>query len=152
VGGDSNGAAGSGAGAAVAGSVGADPPGADGSGAGVAMAGASLSFTALADLMKLGQLLYKSKRAKCLLRNKMQTYSVDFFMTALFTHKARRGVPVAGGGVSPAGGAVPATAMVTAAEADGADSTSSGSVLGGEAEGLQRDIVSMQQYRCLVIQ
>jgi hypothetical protein len=82
----------------------------------------------------------------------MQSYSIDFFVTALFTRKARRGVPVAGGGVSPAGGVVPTTAMVTAVEADGADSTSSGSVLVGEVEGLQRDIVNMQQYQCLVIQ
>jgi hypothetical protein len=82
----------------------------------------------------------------------MQTYSTDFFMTALFTRKAHRGVPVAGGWVSPAGGAVPATAMVTAATADGADLTSSSSVLGGEAEGLQLDTVSMQQYRCLATQ
>jgi hypothetical protein len=76
----------------------------------------------------------------------MQTYNADFFMMAFFTRKARRGVPVAGGGVSPAGGAVPAMAMVTAAVADGADPTSSGSVLGGEAEGLQMDTVTMQPY------
>jgi hypothetical protein len=63
VGDDSNGAAGSRAGAAVAGSAGADPPGADGSGAGAAMASVSLSLTALADLIKMGQLPYKSKRA-----------------------------------------------------------------------------------------
>jgi hypothetical protein len=67
-------------------------------------------------------------------------------MMAFFTCKARRGVPVASGGVSPASGAVPATAMVTAAVADGADPTTSGSVLGGEAEGLQMDTVSMHQY------
>jgi hypothetical protein len=63
VGDDSNGAAGSGARATVAGSASADPPGADGSGAGAAMASVSLSLTALADLMKMGQLPYKSKRA-----------------------------------------------------------------------------------------
>jgi hypothetical protein len=63
VGDDSNGAAGSGAGVAVASSIGVDPPGADGSGAGAAMAGVSLSLTALADLMKMDQLPYKSKRA-----------------------------------------------------------------------------------------
>jgi hypothetical protein len=68
----------------------------------------------------------------------MQTYSVDFFLTALFTHKACRGVSVAGNGVSPAGGVVPATPMVTAAAADGAAPTSSGSVLGEEVEGLQK--------------
>jgi hypothetical protein len=68
----------------------------------------------------------------------MQTYSVDFFLMALFTRKACHGVFVAGGGVSPASGVVPATAMVTAAAADGAAPTSSGSVLGDEVEGLQR--------------
>jgi hypothetical protein len=68
----------------------------------------------------------------------MQTYSVDFFSTALFTRKSYRGVSVAGDGVSPAGGVVPATAMVTAAAADGAAPTSSGSVLGEEVEGLQQ--------------
>jgi hypothetical protein len=129
-----------------------DSPGAGGKGAGVAAAGFSLSFTALAYLMKMSQLSYKSKGAECLLCNQMQTYSTDFFMTAFFTRKAHRGVPVAGGGVSPAGGAVPATAMVTATTADGVDLTSSSSVLGGETEGLQLDTVSMQQYRCLATQ
>jgi hypothetical protein len=71
----------------------------------------------------------------------MQTYSVDFFLMALFTHKACRGISVTGGGVSPASGVVPITAMVTAAAADGAVSTSSGSVLEEEAE-LQVDTVS----------
>jgi hypothetical protein len=61
---------------------------------------------------------------------------------ALFTRKASRGVSVAGGWVSPAGGAVPTMAMVTAVVADGAAPTSSGSVLGEEAEGLQVDTVS----------
>jgi hypothetical protein len=82
----------------------------------------------------------------------MQTYSADFFMMAFFTRKARCGVPIACGGVSPAGGAVPTTAMVTAAAADRADLTSSSPVLVGEAEGLQLDTVSMQQYRCLATQ
>jgi hypothetical protein len=76
----------------------------------------------------------------------MQTYSIDFFITAFFTHMARRGVLVAGGGVTPADGAVPATAMVTVGEDAGSVSTSSSSVLGGEAAGLQLDIVSMQSY------
>jgi hypothetical protein len=61
---------------------------------------------------------------------------------ALFTRKACRGATVASGGVSPAGGAVPATAMVTAVVVDGAASTSSGSVLEVEAEGLQGDTIS----------
>jgi hypothetical protein len=99
--------------------VGVDPPGADGSGVGVAVvgpapedsarvddpgaevvvAGFSWSFTALAALMKSSPLSYKSKRAECLLCNQMQTYSVDFFLTAFFTCKARRRVSVAGSGV-----------------------------------------------------
>jgi hypothetical protein len=90
-----------------------------GSGAGVVAAGFGLSFMVLTDLMKPSQLSYKSKRAECLLCNKMQTYSVDFFMTAFFTGIARRGVLVASGGVTPADGAVPATAMVTVAAAAG---------------------------------
>jgi hypothetical protein len=62
---------------------------------------------------------------------------------ALLIRKSCRGVSVAGGGVSPANGAVPATAMVMAAAADGAVSSSSGSAWEEEAEGLQEDIVSM---------
>jgi hypothetical protein len=61
---------------------------------------------------------------------------------AFFTRKACRGVPVVEGGVSPAKGAVPATAMVMAAVADGASSSSSGSAREEEAEGLHEDIVS----------
>jgi hypothetical protein len=109
-------------------------------------AGFGLSFTALVDLMKPSQLSYKSKRAKCLLCNKMQTYSVDFFMTAFFTRIAHRGVLVAGGGVTPADGAVPATAMATVAEAAGSLPISWSLGLGGEAGGLQMENVSMQQY------
>jgi hypothetical protein len=137
--------------ASGAGSVGVDPSGADVSGAGTAVtspvlvdsspvndpgagvvvAGFSWRYTALAALMKSGLSSCKSNKAACLLCNQMQTYSVDIFLTALFTRKACRGVSVAGGGggVSPAGGVVPATAMVTAAAADGASSTSLGSVL-----------------------
>jgi hypothetical protein len=90
-----------------------------GTGARVVAAGFGLSFTTLADLMKLSQLSYKSKRAECLLCNKMQTYNIDFFMTAFFTRIARRGVLVADGWVTPANGAVPATAMVTVTAAAG---------------------------------
>jgi hypothetical protein len=72
----------------------------------------------------------------------MQTHSVDFFLTAFFTRRACRGVPVAGGGVSQACGVVHATATVTAAAADGAVPSSSGSAREEEAEGLQEDIVS----------
>jgi restriction endonuclease Mrr len=68
----------------------------------------------------------------------MQTYSVGFFLMALFTRKACRGVFVAGGGVSPASGAVTATAMVTIVVADGAAPVFPGPVLGEEVEGLQR--------------
>jgi hypothetical protein len=67
------------------------------------------------------------ERFKYLSCNQRQTYSVDFFLMALFTHKACRGVSVAGSGVSPANGAVPATLMVMAAAADGAVCPSSGS-------------------------
>jgi hypothetical protein len=95
-------------------------------------------------------------------------------MTAFFTLIAlgvSTTVPVAGGEVTPAGGAVPATAMVTApfaeadgsapiAEADGSTpvveadgSVPTSSRLGsGEAGGLQMDTVSMQQCRYLMIQ
>jgi hypothetical protein len=76
----------------------------------------------------------------------MQTYSVDFFMTAFFTRIARRGVLAAGGGVTPVDGVVPATEMVTVAEAAGSVPISWSSGLGGEAGGLQMDNVSMQQY------
>jgi hypothetical protein len=62
-------------------------------------------------------------------QKKMYTYSEDFFMTAFFTLRAcgvLSTVLVAGGGVTSAGGAVPATTMVTApvAETDGSVPTS----------------------------
>jgi hypothetical protein len=104
----------------------------------------------------------------------MYTYSEDFFMTAFFTlraHGVSTTVLIAGGGVTPAGGAVPATATVTApvveadgsvpttttvtapvAEADGFVPTSSRSGSGGEAGGLQMDNVSVQQYLYSTIQ
>jgi hypothetical protein len=50
---------------------------------------------------------------------------------ALFIRTAYRGIAVAGGGASPANGAVPATAMVTAAAVDGVVSSFSGSARGG---------------------
>jgi hypothetical protein len=133
-----SGADGSGAGAAVTGPALVDSSRVDDPGARVVEAGFSSRFTALAALMKSSPSSCKSKKAACLLCYQMQTYSVDFFLTALFTRKACRDVSVAGGGVSPAGGVVPATAMVTAAAADGAAPTSSGSVLGEEVEGLQK--------------
>jgi hypothetical protein len=55
-----------------------------------------------------------------------------------FHPQGLRGISVAGGGVSPASGAVPATAMVTVVVADGAVPASPGSVLGEEVEGLLR--------------
>jgi hypothetical protein len=79
----------------------------------------------------------------------VQTYNVDFFMTALFTRIAHRGVLVVGGGVTPASGAEPATAMVTAAEAVGFFSISGRPGRGGEGGGLQTGNVSMQQYWCM---
>jgi hypothetical protein len=110
------------------------------------VAGFDLRGAALADVMKQIQLSYKSKRAECLLCNKMQTYSVDFFMAAFFTRIACHGVLIAGGGVTPADGAVPATAMVTVAAVAGSVPISWSLGLGGEAGGLQMENVSMQQY------
>jgi hypothetical protein len=87
----------------------------------------------------------------------MYTYNEDLFMTVFFTLIAH-GVPimvlVAGGGVTSAGGAVPATAMVTdpVAEAAGSVPISWRSGSGGEAGGLQKDNVNVQQYRYLMIQ
>jgi hypothetical protein len=81
----------------------------------------------------------------------MYTCSEDLFMTAFFTLMAR-GVPtmvlVVGGRVTPAGGAVPATTIVTDPVAEAARSIPiswrPGS--GGEAGELQTKNVSMQQY------
>jgi hypothetical protein len=67
-------------------------------------------------------------------------------MTAFFTRIARRGVLVAGSGVTPADGAVPATAMVTVTAAAGSVPISWSLGLGGEVGGLQMENVSMQQY------
>jgi hypothetical protein len=90
-------------------------------------------------------------------KEEMYTDSEDFFMIAFFTLRAcgvLTTVLVAGGGVIPAGGAVPATAMVTApvAEVDGSIPTPSRSGSRGEAGGLQMDNVSIQQYQYLTIQ
>jgi hypothetical protein len=87
----------------------------------------------------------------------MYTYSEDFFMTAFFTLRAR-GVStmalLAGGGVTPTGGVVPATAMVTipVAVVDGSVPTSWHLGSGGEADGLRKDSVSVQQYRYMTTQ
>jgi hypothetical protein len=85
------------------------------------------------------------------MQEKIYNYSEDFFMTAFFTLRARgisTTVLVAGGGVTLASGAVPATAMVTApiAVVDGSVPTSWHLGSGEEADGLQKDSVSLQQY------
>jgi hypothetical protein len=132
--------------ASGAGSLGTDSPGADGSGGWGSRGWLRLEWSGACRPNKADSVSYKSKRAEYLLCNKMQTYSVDFFMTAFFTRIARRGVLVAGGGVTPADGAVPATAMVTVAAAAGSVPISWSLGLGGEAGGLQMENVSMQQY------
>jgi hypothetical protein len=91
------------------------------------------------------------------MQEKIYTYSEDFFMTAFFTLRARgvsTTVLVAGGGVTPAGGTVPATTMVTVpvAVVDGSVPTSWRLGSGEEADGLEKDSVSMQQYQYLTIQ
>jgi hypothetical protein len=85
-----------------------------------------------------------------IMQEKIYTYSEDFFMTTFFTLRAR-GVSTT---VLVAGGAVPATAMVTVPVmvVDGSVPTSWRLGSGGEADGLQKDSVSMQQYRYLTIQ
>jgi hypothetical protein len=70
------------------------------------------------DLMKQNQLYYYTSRREQDMHyaRMIYTYSEDFFMIAFFILKARgisTSVLVAGGGVTPADCAVPATAMVT---------------------------------------
>jgi hypothetical protein len=91
------------------------------------------------------------------MQEKMYTYSEDFFMIAFFTlraHGVSTTILIAGGRVTPAGGAVPATAMVTAPVAlvDGSVPISWRSGSGGEVDGLQKDSVSVQQYRYMITQ
>jgi hypothetical protein len=149
-----------------AGSTGADPSGADGSGADAAVtgpalehssrvedlgarvveAGVSWTSVALAALIKSKSVNTQVERSKYLLCNQRQTYSTNFFLMALFIRTAGRGIPVAGGGVSPACGVVPGTAMVMAAAADGLVLSSSGSAREEDAEGLQEAVVSTIQY------
>jgi hypothetical protein len=91
------------------------------------------------------------------MQEKMYTYSEDFFMIAFFTLRARgvsTTVLVAGGGVTPASGTVPATAMVTVSVevVDGSVSTSWRLGSGREADGLQKVSVSMQKYRYMKTQ
>jgi hypothetical protein len=92
-----------------------------------------------------------------IMQEKIYTYSEDFFMTAFFTLRARgvsTTVLVAGDGDTPAGGVVPATTMVTVpvAVVDGFVPTSWRLGSGGEADGLQKDSVSVQQYRYMTTQ
>jgi hypothetical protein len=92
-----------------------------------------------------------------IMHEKIYTYSEDFFITAFFTLRARgvsTTVLVAGGGVTPAGGAEPATAMVTVLGEVVAGSVPTSWRLGsgGEADGLQKDSVSTQQYQYVTIQ
>jgi hypothetical protein len=134
---------GSGASAAVTGPVLEDSSRVKDPGAGVVEAAVSWRSAALAALTKLKLVSVQVERSKYVLCNQRQTYSIDFFLMALFIRMACRGVSVAGGGASPANGAVPATAMVTAAAADGVVSSFSGSAREEEPEGLQEDIVSM---------
>jgi hypothetical protein len=102
-----------------AGSAGADPFGADGSGAGAAVtslaledssrvedpgagvveAGVSWRSAALAALAKLKSVNTQVERSKYLLGNQRQTYSIDFFLMALFIRTACRGVSATGGRV-----------------------------------------------------
>jgi hypothetical protein len=91
------------------------------------------------------------------MQEKIYTYSEDFFMTAFFTlraHGVSTTVLVAGGGVTPAGGTVPATAIGTipVAVVSGSVPTSWRLGSGDEADRLQKDSVSMQQHRYLTIQ
>jgi hypothetical protein len=84
------------------------------------------------------------------MQEKMYTYSKDFFMTAFLTLRARSVSTTVS--LLMAGShqlvAVPATAMVTVSVevVGGSVSTSWRSGSGGEADGLQKDSVSMQQY------
>jgi hypothetical protein len=107
--------------------------------------GSSWSCTALAALVTSTILLSKWARAGSS-SDRKKTYSVDFFLAAFFTRQARRGTPVADGEAWSADGGVPATAIVTAAAAEGPASTTSDSVPGGRAGRLQGDAVSTQHH------
>jgi hypothetical protein len=132
--------------------------------------------------MKQNQLYYYTSRKEqdTYYARKIYPYSEDFFMTAFFILKARgisTSVLIAGGGVTPADCAVPATAMVTvpAEVVDGSipavsAASSAGTSFpanpvsttswrlgsGEEAEGLQKRLhalsISMQQFQYLTIQ
>jgi hypothetical protein len=136
--------------------VGTGPPGAEGSeaavvGAGSAPEGSALvddssrSCTVLAARMTSKTLLSKWARARSS-SDRRKTHSVDFFLAAFFTRHARRGMPAVDGEAWSADGGVPATAIVTAAAAEGPVSIPLGSVPGGRAGRLQEDIVSIQHH------
>jgi hypothetical protein len=114
-------------------------------GGAAAVPGSSWSCTVLAALVTSTTLLSKWARAGSS-SDRKKTYSVDFFLAAFFTRQARRGTPVADGEAWSADGGVPATAIVTAAAAEGLASTTSDSVPGGRAGRLQGDAVSTQRY------
>jgi hypothetical protein len=106
-----------GSGGGASGSV-VSSSGAGGSGAGVAEIGFGLNPMAVADLMKQKSVvsLNKSTRTEYALRQRICTYSEDFFMAAFFSLRARGFLTtalVAGGRFTPADCEVPATAMVT---------------------------------------
>jgi hypothetical protein len=89
-----------------------------GPGAGVAAAGFGLNLISVTDLMRKNQLCYYTSQKEQDLHyaRKIYTYSKDFFITTFFILRARgisTTVLVAGGGVTPAGCEVPATATVT---------------------------------------
>jgi hypothetical protein len=144
-----------------AGSAGVGPSGADGSGAGTATIGPALVDSSWAADPGAGVVeagfSWRSAALAALMKSKSVNIQVENSERLLCNQRQWRGprhgdgVCVAGDGVSPANGAVPATAMVTATAADGAVSSSSGSVREEEAEGLQEDIVSTSQYQRTVI-
>jgi hypothetical protein len=136
--------------------VGTGPPGAEGSEAAAVGAGSTLegsarvdgsscSCTALAALMTSKTLLSKWARARSS-SDRGKTHNVDFFLVAFFTRQARRGMPVADGEAWSADGGVPATAIVTAAAAEGSVSSRSGSDPDGRAGRLQVNSVSIQYH------
>jgi hypothetical protein len=109
--------------------------------------------------MKQNQLYYYTSRKEQDVHyaKRICTYSDDFFMTAFFTLKAcgtSTTVLVASGGLTPADCKVPAMSMVTipVEVVDGSVPTSWRLGSGEEADRLQKDSVSMQQYRYLTIQ
>jgi hypothetical protein len=85
---DPSGADGSGADAAVTGPALDDSSWVDNPGAGVVKAGVSWRSAALTALMKSKLVNTYVERSKYLLCNQRQTYSIDFFLMALFIRMA----------------------------------------------------------------